>query len=44
MEYACSAWDPHLSRDMGELEKVQRKAARRVCGYFRSYIICRGNR
>jgi hypothetical protein len=38
MEYACSAWNPHLSRDVGELEKVQRRATRRFCGYFRSYI------
>jgi hypothetical protein len=27
------------SREMGELEKVQRRAARRVCGYFRSYML-----
>jgi hypothetical protein len=30
LEYASSAWDPHLSRDVLELEKVQKRSASRV--------------
>ena len=28
LEYACAAWDPHFKKDVGSLERVQRKAAR----------------
>ena len=28
LEYAAAAWDPHTKRDIAELEKVQRRAAR----------------
>ena len=28
LEYAVAAWDPHTKRDIAELEKVQRRAAR----------------
>jgi hypothetical protein len=38
LEYASSAWDPHLSRDVSELEKVQKRAARRVCGVYKNYV------
>jgi hypothetical protein len=38
LEYASSAWDPHLSRDVLELEKVQKRAARRVCGHYRNFV------
>jgi hypothetical protein len=38
LEYASSAWDPHLSRDVRELEKVQKRAARRVCGVYKNYV------
>jgi hypothetical protein len=30
LEYACVAWDPHKIKDISNLEKVQRKAARYV--------------
>jgi hypothetical protein len=35
LEYGCMAWDPHLVKDIKELEKVQRRAARRVNGKWR---------
>jgi hypothetical protein len=38
LQYASSAWDPHLSRDVRELEKVQKRAARRVCGVYRNFV------
>ena len=28
LEYASAAWDPFLKKDIGALERVQRKAAR----------------
>ena len=30
LEYASSVWDPHLQKDIDEIEKVQRRAARFV--------------
>jgi hypothetical protein len=38
LEYASSAWDLHLSRDVRELEKVQMRAAKRVCGFYKNYV------
>jgi len=35
LEYCSSVWDPHLARDIQQLERVQRNAARFVCGEFR---------
>ena len=32
LEYAAPAWSPHLHRDIDMLEKVQKRAARWVCG------------
>ena len=31
VEYAPTVWDPHTARDINEVEKVQRRAARFVC-------------
>ena len=28
LEYSCTLWDPHLQKDIQELEKIQRKSAR----------------
>jgi hypothetical protein len=39
IEYASSARDPHMRRDVGELDKIQKRAARRVCGYNRNYTV-----
>ena len=36
MEYACPVWDPHLEKDKGLLEGIQRKAARFIKGDFRT--------
>jgi len=34
LEYCSSVWDPHLAKDINELEKVQRRVARwTVSGY-----------
>ena len=35
LEYAASIWDPHLSRDINTIEKVQRRAARFVKSDYR---------
>src|SRR5664279_3860596 len=35
LEYAASAWDPHLSMDIAQLESVQRRAARFACNDYR---------
>ena len=32
LEYAAPTWSPHLHRDIDMLEKVQKRAARWVCG------------
>jgi hypothetical protein len=32
MEYACVVWDPITQKNITELERVQRKAARFVMG------------
>ena len=34
LEYACSAWDPYLQKDVIELDKVQNCAARMVSGNY----------
>jgi hypothetical protein len=34
LEYACSAWDPYTQRNIKQLEKVQRRAARFI---YRDY-------
>ena len=34
MEYAAAVWDPHLSKDVQALERVQRRAARFICGDY----------
>jgi hypothetical protein len=34
LEYASSVWDPYLKQDINQLEKVQRKGARFVCGKY----------
>ena len=34
LEYCCSSWDPHLENQKDELNKVQRQAARFVCGLY----------
>jgi hypothetical protein len=35
LEYASSAWDPYLQRDINMLETVQRRAARFACNSYR---------
>ena len=30
LEYSCSVWDPHLDKDISQVEKIQRSAARFV--------------
>jgi hypothetical protein len=35
LEYATGAWNPHTDRNVDQLEKVQRRAARFVCGDYR---------
>lgn len=35
LEYGASCWDPHLTGRIGQIEKVQRKAARFVTGNWR---------
>jgi hypothetical protein len=45
-EYAAEhgTWDPYLQKNMEELEKVQRIAARRVCaGCYRKLQVQQGN-
>ena len=37
LEYSCSAWDPHLVRDIKALEAVQRRGARFTCGDYGRY-------
>lgn len=32
--YACTAWDPYYKKDIGDLERVQRKAARFCTGQY----------
>ena len=44
-EYASTAWDPHTSRNINQLEAVQRRAARFVMGDYKttsstSQMIC----
>ena len=34
LEYASSAWDPHLQKQINQLERVQSKAARFVTGQY----------
>lgn len=34
LEYASSAWDPYLQKDIDSLERVQRKAARFCCNNY----------
>ena len=34
MEHASAAWDPRLQKDIGQLERVQRRAARFCCGDY----------
>ena len=34
LEYGSVAWSPHLSKNIAAIEKVQRRAARFVCGDF----------
>ena len=34
LEYASSVWDPYLKQDINQLEKVQQKGARFVCGKY----------
>ena len=36
MEYAAAVWDPHLSKDVQALERVQRRAARFFWGDYQS--------
>lgn len=38
LEYDRSSCDPHVKKDERDLERVQKRAARRVSGYFRNYI------
>ena len=35
LEYCASIWDPFLQRDIHKLERIQRRAARFVCGDYR---------
>ena len=35
LEYSCAVWDPYLKKDVQQLEKVQRRAARFVKGKYR---------
>jgi hypothetical protein len=37
LEYACVAWDPHKIKDISNLERVQRKAARFVKQDYSKY-------
>ena len=37
MEYATAAWDPHTKKNIEELEKIQRRAARFVTGVYSRY-------
>ncbi|KAL8562765.1 hypothetical protein ACOMHN_022640 [Nucella lapillus] len=39
LEYASPVWDPHTDKDIGKLEKVQRRAARWVTGRHRQTAI-----
>ena len=34
LEYACSAWDPHLKNEIHKLDMVQRRAARYVLNRY----------
>ena len=34
LEYASSAWDPHVGKQIDDLEKVQNKAARFVTSQY----------
>ncbi len=38
LEYASAVWDPHLQKDIGLIERVQRKAARFVKNDYRVYL------
>ena len=35
LEYSCAVWDPHLEKDISQIEKIQRNAARFVKGDYR---------
>ena len=35
LEYATPAWSPHAQKDINNIESVQRRAARFVCGDYR---------
>ena len=37
MEYATAAWDPFTRKNIDELEKIQRRAARFVTGVYGRY-------
>ena len=38
MEYATAAWDPHTKKNIDELAKIQRRAARFVTGVYSRYL------
>ena len=39
LEYASSAWDPHLLKNIYSIDQIQRRAARRVpVGYYKIII------
>ena len=37
LEYSCTVWDPHLEKDISQIEKIQRNAARFVKGDYRRH-------
>ena len=37
LEYSCSVWDPHLDKDISQVEKIQRSAARFVKNNYSRY-------
>jgi len=34
LEYACSSWDPHRTKDINAIEAIQRRAARFACNDY----------
>ena len=36
MEHASAAWDPHLQKDISQLERVQQRAGRFCCGNYKN--------
>ena len=38
LEYASSLWDPHIAKDIGKIEAVQRRAARFIKSKYKKEV------